>query len=412
MKTTSFLGAVLLCVGIATLNINSVDAQSASQVNSTPHNGLSLTPPMGWNSWNRFSTHIDDAIVRKIADAMVSSGMRDAGYVYLNIDDSWEGQRDSTGQVQPNAKFPDMKALIDYVHGKGLKFGIYSSPGPTTCANYLGSHLHEESDAKVWASWGVDYLKYDWCSAANIYSNSDLPAVYQKMALALLHSGRPIVFSLCEYGLGSVQTWGARIGANLWRTTNDIRDNWDSMSNIGFSQNALAPFAGPGHWNDPDMLEIGNGGMNQDEYRTHMSLWSLLSAPLLAGNDITQMSMETKEILLNSEVIAIDQDILGKQATRYRQSAETEIWIKALADGGMAVGLFNRATSETTISFTQNELKLTGNWSAKDLWTHKEVDFSHATYTATVGAHSVVLLRLNRLKPDLVAQWNPRLDGY
>ncbi|HXZ20538.1 MAG TPA: glycoside hydrolase family 27 protein, partial [Candidatus Acidoferrales bacterium] len=238
---------------------------------------LALTPPMGWNSWNHFECKVSDAVVRAAADAILSSGMKSVGYQYVNIDDCWQGRRDAQGNIQPNERFPDMTALAAYVHSKGLKLGIYSSPGPKTCAGYEGSFGHEEQDAQTYARWGVDYLKYDWCSATG-----DERAAYTKMHDALVRTGRPIVFSLCQYGWQSVWTWGASVGGNLWRTTDDISDNYDRMSVLGFSQNGLERFAGPGHWNDPDMLEIGNGGMKDDEYRTHMSLWCLLAAPLIA----------------------------------------------------------------------------------------------------------------------------------
>jgi alpha-galactosidase len=259
-------------------------------LHDVPDNGLAKTPPMGWNSWNLFAGKVDDATVRTIADAIVSSGMRDAGYIYVNIDDTWEGVRDADGNLQTNHKFPDMKALADYVHSKGLKLGIYSGPGPRTCAGYPASYGHEEQDARTFAAWGIDYLKYDWCSAATIYKDSELQPVYQKMGGALEATGRPIVYGLCEYGRGQVETWGTKVGGNLWRTTGDINDSWSSMIGNLEKQVPLAPYAGPGHWNDPDMLEIGNGHMTDDEYRTHMSLWALVAAPLLAGNDIRNMS--------------------------------------------------------------------------------------------------------------------------
>jgi alpha-galactosidase len=223
--------------------------------------GLARTPPMGWNSWNHFAGRVNDEVVRAAADAIVSSGMKDAGYLYVNIDDTWQAGRDAEGNIQANKKFPDMKALADYVHSKGLKLGIYSSPGPTTCAGYEGSYGHEAQDAKSYASWGIDYLKYDWCSAGHIYKNSDLQPVYQKMGDALAQSGRPIVYSLCEYGNGDVWKWGPKVDGNVWRTTGDISDRWPSMEEIGFKQIDIAPYETPGHFNDPDMLEVGNGGM-------------------------------------------------------------------------------------------------------------------------------------------------------
>ncbi len=302
-------------------------------LHKVPYNGLAKTPPMGWNSWNKFAGKVDDPGVRAAADAMASNGMKAAGYLYINIDDTWQGERDSDGNIRPNNKFPDMKSLAGYVHSKGLKIGIYSSPGPNTCAGYEGSYGHEEQDAKTYAAWGFDYLKYDWCGARSIYKDDEMQAVYQKMGDALQASGRPIVFSLCQYGRDDVWKWGPDVGGNLWRTTGDISDAWKSMAKIGFNQNDLAPYAGPGHWNDPDMLEIGNGGMSDTEYRTHMSLWSILAAPLLAGNDLQHQTADTLAILTNREVIAIDQDPAGKQGTRLSQNGDRQIWVKELADG-------------------------------------------------------------------------------
>ncbi len=325
-----------------------------------PDNGLARTPPMGWNSWNKFAGKVDDAAVRSMADAMVSSGMSKLGYLYINIDDTWQDKRDAEGNIVPNRKFPDMKALADYVHSKGLKIGIYSSPGPKTCALYEGSFGHEVQDAKTYAAWGIDYLKYDLCSARNIYSSTqdDLQGLYQKMGEALQETHHPIVYSLCQYGEADVWKWGTRTGGNLWRTTGDIRDEWESMDRIGFSQLEIAAYARPGHWNDPDMLEIGNGGMNADEYRTHMSLWSLLAAPLMAGNDLRNMSDETKSILMNADVIAIDQDTAVKPVQLLTQHDKVEILDRPLRDGSVAVGLFNRGDTPTSGTFAWDTLKL------------------------------------------------------
>jgi alpha-galactosidase len=358
-------------------------------------NGLAKTPPMGWNSWNAFESRIDDKMVREMADEIVTSGMRDAGYVYVNIDDTWEGVRDAQGNLTANKKFPDMKALADYIHSKGLKFGIYSSPGPRTCGEYPGSYGHEEQDAKTFAAWGVDYLKYDWCGARMIYKDDDLQAVYQKMGDALLKSGRPIVYSLCEYGNGHVDTWGAKVGANLWRTTGDIRDTWSSMIGNITKQIPTAASAGPGHWNDPDMLEIGNGHMTDDEYRTHMSLWSLAAAPLLAGNDIRTMTSATKEILLNREVIAVDQDALGEQATPIN-TGDLQMWVKPLADGSIAVGVVNMGTTETIATVKVSDLGLgAGVKLVRDLWKHTDVAFHDGVYSANVPSHGVLMLRVS-----------------
>ncbi|HVW85127.1 MAG TPA: glycoside hydrolase family 27 protein [Bryobacteraceae bacterium] len=360
------------------------------------YNGLAKTPPMGWNSWNHFRGQIDDAGVRGIADAMVSSGMKAAGYIYVNIDDTWQGFHDKDGRPTTNKRFPDMKALADYVHGKGLKIGIYSSPGPRTCANYEGSYGHEEQDAKQYAAWGFDYLKYDWCSASAIYKDEDMQRVYQKMGDALAASGRAIVFSLCQYGRDNVQEWGPKVGGNLWRTTGDIQDNWNSMSTIGFGQNDLAKWAAPGHWNDPDMLEIGNGGMTPVEYRTHMSLWSILAAPLLAGNDIRTMSAETKDILLNREVIAIDQDRAGHQGHRASQTGDTEVWVKPLSDGGIAVAMFNRGASEAQMKAAWADLGVRRAKKVRDQWAHKDLTGATEGYAAAVPPHGVVMLRVSK----------------
>jgi len=361
-----------------------------------PDDGLARTPPMGWNSWNHFAERVDDAVVRRAADAMVSSGMAAAGYVYVNIDDTWETGRDAQGNIVPNRKFPDMKALADYVHSKGLKLGIYSSPGPVTCGGYEGSYGHEEQDARTYASWGIDYLKYDWCSAGRIYKQTELRAVYQKMGEALGRCGRPIVFSLCEYGMVDVWAWGPKVGGNLWRTTGDISDNWKSMAEIGFNQGRLAPYAGPGHWNDPDMLEVGNGGMTVEECRTHFSLWCLLAAPLMAGNDLSAMSAETREILTNREVIAVDQDALGREATRVSSDHGVEVWSRPLADGGRAVGLFNRNAEEAQSGFPWSAVGLAGAPAkVRDLWRHADVAAEADGYHGPVPAHGVVLLRLN-----------------
>jgi alpha-galactosidase len=359
-----------------------------------PDNGLAKNPPMGWNSWNFFAAKIDDTTVRRIADAMVSSGMRGAGYIYINIDDSWEGLRGPGGDLRPNHKFPNMKALASYVHSKGLRLGIYSTPGPYTCEGFSGSYGHEKQDARTFASWGIDYLKYDWCSASGIYSNDQLQSVYQQMGEALQTTGRPIVFSLCEYGMGGVEKWGRQAGGNLWRTTDDIRDEWSSMMDNAHRQMGLARFAGPGHWNDPDMLEVGNGRMTADEYRTHMSLWSLMAAPLLAGNDIRHMTQITKEILLNKEVIAIDQDSLGKQGTMVAQNRETETWLKPLADGGVAVGVINIRHERANVVVRAADLRISTPTKARNLWTHQDVSFAKGEYSTNVPSHGILLLRI------------------
>jgi alpha-galactosidase len=359
------------------------------------YNGLAKTPPMGWNSWNKFHRNVDDKAVRGMADAMASNGMKDAGYVYVNIDDTWQGTRDASGVLQPNEKFPDMKALADYVHSKGMKIGIYSSPGPKTCAGFEGSFGHEELDAKTWANWGFDYLKYDWCSASQVYNVKSLPAVYAKMGEALLKAGRPIVYSLCQYGWQDVGEWGAKVGGNLWRTTGDIGDRWPSMMHIGFElQPGRQIYANAGHWNDPDMLEIGNGGMTDEEYRTHMSLWCLLAAPLLAGNDLRDMRKEISDILTNREVVAIDQDAKGVQGVRVAKNGDLEVWEKPLTDGSHAVGLFNLGASAAQVTANFSDLKLSGSHAVRDLWAHADKNKVKDKFEATVPSHGVVLVKI------------------
>ncbi|MGC2398692.1 MAG: glycoside hydrolase family 27 protein [Acidobacteriaceae bacterium] len=363
-----------------------------------PDNGLVRTPPMGWNSWNKFAGKVDDAAVRSMADAMVSSGMSKLGYLYINIDDTWEGSRDAAGNIIPNRKFPDMKALADYVHSRGLKIGIYSSPGPKTCAGYLGSFGHEVQDANTFASWGIDYIKYDLCSARDIYGSTqdDLQGLYQKMGEALENTHRPIVYSLCQYGQADVWKWGAKTSGNLWRTTGDIRDEWSSMDTIGFSQIAIASYAKPGQWNDPDMLEVGNGGMTTDEYRTHMSLWSMLAAPLIAGNDLRSMSDDTKSILMNTDVIAIDQDTAVKPVQILADQGKVEILERPLHDGSMAVGIFNRGDDAADGTVSWASLKLPGkNLVVRDLWRHEPVAVKGDSYRATIPPHGVVLLKVS-----------------
>jgi alpha-galactosidase len=347
---------------------------------------------MGWNSWNHFGKRIDDQTVRAQAEAMVASGMKDAGYLYVNIDDTWEGQRDPKGFIQPNKKFPDMKALADYVHGKGLKLGIYSSPADKTCAGYEGSRGHEEQDAETYAKWGVDYLKYDWCQPRGTLE--EMKSAYGKMQDALKKSGRPVVFSLCQYGWHKVWEWGPSVGGNLWRTTDDIKDQYQVMAEIGFNQNGLERFAGSGHWNDPDMLEVGNGGMNEDEYRTHMSLWAMLAAPLIAGNDLTEMTRNTVEILTNREVIAVDQDPLGKQGFRVSQKGAFEVWMKTMSDDSKVVGLFNRQTTTERMSVSFSQIGVLKQATVRDLWLRQDRGTFKDSFSDSVPGHGVVLVRI------------------
>jgi alpha-galactosidase len=390
-KMSRYVVAAMFCV----LSTGFVAAQQDS---------LAARPPMGWNSWNHFKDKVDDASVRAVAEAMVSSGMRDAGYTYINIDDTWEGQRDAQGNIQSNSKFPDMKALSDFVHSKGLKLGIYSSPGPKTCAGFEGSYGHELQDAKTYAAWGIDYLKYDLCSLGTKMRAAPTPEAahqimvdaYIKMRDALRSTGRPIVYSLCQYGNDAVWQWGPSVGGNLWRTTDDINDHYDRMAQIGFSQAGMAKFAAPGHWNDPDMLEVGNGGMNAEEYRTHMSLWAILAAPLLAGNDLAKMTPETVALLTNRDVIAIDQDPPGKQGDRVSAEGPVEIWSRTLADGSKAIGVFNRHPGPMTTVVDFRKLGFTRPVKAKDLWQGKDLGSIGAPYTVKLPGHGVLLLRVSQ----------------
>lgn len=363
-----------------------------------PANGLAKTPPMGWNSWNKFQTHIDGSTIRDIADAIISSGMKDAGYQYVIIDDGWQGTRGADGALSPNPNFPDMKALAEYVHSKGLKIGIYSSPGPRTCGGFEGSYGHEEQDAKTFADWGMDYLKYDWCTASRIWKDGDMQAAYQKMGEALENTGRLIVYALCQYGRADVGRWGIQVGANLWRTTFDIRDQYDSMARIGFAQSDLAAFAGPGHWNDPDMLEVGNGGMSTDEYKTHFSLWAMIAAPLIAGNDIRKMSPETAEILQNKEVIAVDQDPLGAGGKRVSSTGDIEIWQKPLASGDTVVAIFNHSNQAVRSIVSWRALGIGKDHAVRDLLAHADRATTAEVFSEAVPAHGVIMLRLHKLK--------------
>jgi len=366
---------------------------------------VAATPPMGWNSWNFFAGKVTDKDIRDTADLLVSTGMRDAGYVYVNIDDTWEGKRDAAGKIQSNEKFPDMKALADYVHSKGLKLGIYSSPGAKTCAGYEASLGHEEQDAQTYAQWGIDYLKYDLCSYGGVMRQmapNDVPAqnklmreAYEKMHQAIVKTGRPMVYSLCQYGDDSVWDWGPSVGANLWRTTGDISANFDRMSLIGRSQAGLEKFAAPGHWNDPDMLEVGNGRLNHDENLTHMTLWAMLAAPLIAGNNLTQMTPEIAAILMNKEVIAIDQDGLGKQGNRVYAEGPVEIWAKQLRGGTKAVAIFNfgeTASEMRGIRLHLKEMGFAGSVTARDVWAAKDLGKIKNDWRTTIPRHGVVLL--------------------
>jgi len=356
---------------------------------------LAKTPPMGWNSWNCFRLNIDDATIRAQAAALVSSGMKDAGYEYVVIDGGWEGFHDTNGIFHSNPKtFPDMKALCDYVHSLGLKIGIHTSPGPTTCAGHEASYGHEKPDAETFAQWGIDFVKYDWCSGDEVYKPQEMQAAYRKFSDDLKATGRPILYSLCQYGMQNVWQWGASVGGQMWRTTGDISDNYMSMMLHGIQENGLEKYAGPGHWNDPDMLEIGNGKMTEDEYRTQMTLWCVLAAPLFAGNNLTKMSRTTLEMLTDPEVIAVDQDAAGVQGHCAWQEGPLEIWTKSLADGSTAIALLNTDNHPMTITADFKALGLPETIHARNLWRRKDLGTFKNNCTVLVPKHGSVLLKV------------------
>jgi alpha-galactosidase len=356
---------------------------------------IARTPPMGWNSWNKFGCNVSETLIREIADAMVSSGMKDAGYRYVVIDDCWQVSRDQSGTIVPDPeRFPSgMKALADYVHGKGLKFGLYSDAGARTCEGRPGSSGYEVEDARTYASWGVDYLKYDWCNTDGV----DPKIAYPTMRDALRATGRPIVFSLCEWGRSQPWTWARGVG-HLWRTTGDIADRWASVLSLLDRQVGLEKYAGPGGWNDPDMLEVGNGGMTTAEYRAHFSLWCLLAAPLMAGNDLRTMNAETREILTNRDAIAVNQDPLGRQGHKVRDDGDLEVWAKQLTGGALAVVLFNRGKSEAPVAVSWQELGLPYDAAPRvtDLWSKRDHGPVKDRFVATVPPHDVVMIRVER----------------
>ena len=364
-------------------------------------NGLAKTPPMGWNSWNKFGCKVREDLVRKAADSMVQSGMKDAGYQYIVIDDCWQVSRDKDGNIVADpATFPSgIKALADYVHARGLKFGIYSDAGPKTCAGRPASLGHEMQDAKQYAAWGVDYLKYDWCHM----ENQNAPAAYSLMRDALKQSGRPIVFSICEWGSNRPWTWAPDVG-NLWRTTTDIIDKWEGkgekygagVMDIVDLQVPIGYAAGPGHWNDPDMLEVGNGGLTTTENQSHFSLWAILAAPLMAGNDLDAMTPEVHDILTNKEVIAVDQDPLGREGVRVRHQDNQDVWVKPLQNGSVAVVLLNRGTDGQTFGVKWEEIGLNPGQkvAVRDLWAHKNVGDFKDSFTAHIASHQVMMVTL------------------
>jgi alpha-galactosidase len=367
---------------------------------AAPETVLAPLPPMGFNTWNKFGCNVDERLIRETADAMVETGMLAAGYRYLVIDDCWQVSRDTNGRIVADPeRFPDgMKALADYVHGKGLLFGLYTDLGPKTCAGRPGSLGFEDLDAASYAEWGVDYIKVDWCNTDDLQA----PFQYAKFRDALRQTGRPIVLSICEWGRNDPWTWARGVG-QLWRTTSDIADNWESVAWIINANAHHYAAAGPGGWNDPDMLEVGNGGMTGDEYRAHFSLWAIMAAPLMAGNDLRAMTEETKAILLNREVIAIDQDPLGLQGRIIiDRGYGGQVWLKPLADGSKAVAFLNLSGGELALNVRWSQIDVpAGPARVRDLWAHRDLGVHTDTgghfderFEVKVPAHGVVLVRI------------------
>lgn len=399
---------MLLGIAVVTLYLAALTPLKAQKFE-----GLALTPPMGWNSWNKLGCNVDEMVIREIADAMVSTGMKDAGYVYVVIDDCWHGKRDSLGFIHPNPqRFPSgMRALADYIHAKGLKFGIYSCAGNRTCGGYPGSRGYEYQDALTYAKWGVDYLKYDWCNTEGL----NAVGAYTTMRDALFAAGRPVVFSLCEWGDNTPWLWGKDVG-HLWRTTGDItscfdgevkHDTWSSLGvmKIVEMRKGIRGYAGPGHWNDPDMLEVGNG-MLLSEDRSHFTLWCLMAAPLIAGNDLRTMTKETAEILTNREVITVDQDSLGIQGYRYDAKDSLEVWVKPLMKGDWSVCFLNRSSQPQRIDFDWSKNIIVDdvskrtlstnekNYVIRNLWAKKNIGTTKKHLVGDVPSHDVLMVRL------------------
>lgn len=394
-------------VRVQARNPQGVVTKVLTLVGSHAPGAKALTPVMGWNSWNLWGRHLDAAKVRAAADALLSTGLADHGYTYVNIDDGWEGVRDATGRLQPHAGFGDIAALAAELHGRGLKLGIYSSPGPQTCAGFEGSHRHEITDAQTFAAWGVDLLKYDWCTYGQIAPNLS-PAEQRRpfavMQAALNEAPRDIVYSVCNYGRGEVWTWGRSVGGNLWRTTSDIGDSWSSVEGIAFAQSDKAPFAGPGHVNDPDMLVVGTVGFGEqlrptnlsgNEQILHITHWAMVAAPLLLGCDLTQLDDFTRDLLTNNEVLAVNQDELVLPAERRAAEGRREVWSRPLADGSTAVALYNRGQAAAAVTMRLADLGLTGPRMVRDLWQCRDVGVVAAEYSAVVPQHGAILLKVS-----------------
>ncbi|MCX5759110.1 MAG: NPCBM/NEW2 domain-containing protein, partial [Candidatus Hydrogenedentes bacterium] len=406
---TGVVSGALLDIGATQVKLTVRNAKGEASRTLTIVGGerkLALTPPMGWNSWYVWGPMITDAQMRAAADAMVSSGLAAHGYQYVNIDDGWEAGRDAEGNIQTNDRFPGMRSLGDYIHERGLKFGIYTSPGPKTCGGYTGSYQHEAQDIRAYAEWGVDFVKYDWCSYGGLAKNNSLEEMikpYRYLQTALEACNRDMVYSLCQYGMGDVWKWGADVNGNLWRTTGDSGDTWGIMASIGFKQDGLEKCAGPGRWNDPDMIQAGMLGMAAAPRPTHLApneqvtqitLWAIIAAPLLLSCDLTQLGAFEKALLMNEEVIEINQDVLGKQGNRRAKDGRTEVWARPLSDGTFAVGLFNRGVAKKEVTARWSDLGLEGKQPVRDVWQHKDLGECADAFKAEVPGHGAVLLKL------------------
>lgn len=411
-NTTGIITGKLLKAGTYKMNfvVKNNLGEASEEFTVKCGNLLSLTPPMGWNSWNCWGLSVSEEKVISSAQALISKGLIDHGWSYMNIDDGWEAEkRNAKGEIVPNSKFPDMKVLGNWLHDHGLKFGIYSSPGPKTCGGYLGSWQHEKQDATTYANWGIDYVKYDWCSYSDIAKSDNSLAAYEKpykvMQHALRSQKRDILYSLCQYGMKNVWEWGDKVDGNSWRTTGDITDTWNSLSGIGFNQTVQYKYAKPGRWNDPDMLIVGmvgwgenlhQTGLTPDEQYTHISLWSLLSAPLLIGCDISKMDDFTLNLLTNDEVLAVDQDPLGKQAQQIIKKEDYQVWMKDMEDGSKAIGIFNMNDNYQTISISSAELGIDSRSEVRDLWRQKDLGAFGFSFTTRVAPHGVTLIKVQK----------------
>jgi alpha-galactosidase len=413
MKKPSFMLVLFIIVSICVSGyISHAEAKKAGSVSQQEYFGWAATPPMGWNSWNIFGCDINEEMIRGIADEMVESGMKEAGYEYLVVDDCWQIVRDDNGRIVADEKaFPSgIKALADYIHSKGLKFGLYTCVGPLTCQRRPGSYSYEYQDMQTYADWGVDYVKVDFCYA----EEEDLVARerYKIFSDAIKATGRPIVLSICEWGENKPWEWARGIG-HLWRTTDDIaavwafkdkEKEWDSPNEGGYGileildkQIGLEKYVGPGHWNDPDMLQVGNGNLTVNQNRGHFSLWCMLAAPLMAGNDLRAMSEQTREILTNKEVIAINQDPLGKQGYKIRDEGDFEVWMKPLIHGDKAICLLNRAAEAKDVEINWKSLDLDDDYKIRDLWQHKALGSTCENLEVNVSGHDVIMLRLKKI---------------